>query len=322
MTKDVQQVAKYLGCKSESVEDIYETLISAPVKDLYDNCEKNLTPSERFHRLRKWRIIFEEESEDAFITKSAVEWIIEQNGQINVPLLTGTNNGDGMPRVAYNLKNLKELNDDMVRMIPKYFQVPSKNHQRESLARAIKQFYFGDQDLSEDNLPQLSNLLTDHFFLTFHTISSEFFARYQPRCKQFLYEFQFDGRLNIQKKLVKLERMKGACHADDVFYLFGGELADKVHVEEGSRESKMRQMMCKLWANFAKYHDPTPDHDNPLKFKWPPVKAARGAKEINLDYLVINDEMKMVRNLNKDRMDFWRNAYKTFSKDVMIQAKL
>ena len=319
--KDIRQLAILLGCKSDSLIDVYETLLHAPLKELYDQCEKNPTTTERNFRFRRWRIIIEEESDDAFVTKSAVESVVKQRGQINIPLLMGTNDGDGMPKVAGVLKTLKELNRDMVRMIPKYFQVPS--HKKQELAYAIKRFYFGNRDVCEETLPKLVTLFTDFFYLTPQTIGNQFFARYQPGCKQFLYEFQFDGKLNIQKKLVKLEQMKGACHADDVFYLFGGELVDKVHIEENSREWKMRKTLCKLWTNFAKFHDPTPNHDNPLPFKWNPVQPlVKDYSLMNLDYLVLNDNMKMVENLNDERLNFWRNAYKKWSNEIFIKAKL
>ena len=316
--KDVRQVAEILGCKSKSIEDVFKTLLNASVKDLYDNCETNPSPTERKLRFRRWRMVIEKESDDAFITKSTIEEIIEQKGRINIPILMGTNDGDGMPKVAENIKKLKELNNEMMIMIPKHFQLLP--HESEHLARVIKQFYFGNREVSEETLPELKTLFTDIIYLTYQTIGIEHFARYQPDCKQFLYEFQFDGKLNIQKKLVKLDQMKGACHADDVFYLFGGELVDKVHIEENSREWKMRKTLCKLWTNFAKFHDPTPDHDNPLPFKWSPIQALEDNREMILDYLTVNEEMSMVRNLNKERMDFWRRVYQKWGNNSLTKS--
>lgn len=312
--KDVQQVAKLLGCKGDTLADAYETLMKAPLKDLYENCEKNPSPTERHLRFRRWRMVIEEESDDAFISKHIVESTIEQKGQIKIPVIMGTNDGDGMPKVAENIKKLEELNSDLIRLIPKNFRLNSV--ELKVVADAMKRFYFKNRDVSEETLPSLSTMFTDLVYLLHQTIGNEFIAQYHPQCKQFLYEFQFDGKLNIQKQLVKLERLPGACHADDVFYLFGGILADKVQLDDDSRELKIRRTMCKLWANFAKYLDPTPDHDNPLPFKWTPVQPqAVGAKQFDFDYLVFNDEMKMARNLNKDRMDFWRKVYRRWNKD-------
>ena len=80
----------------------------------------------------------------------------------------------------------------------------------------------------------------------------------------------------------------------------------------------MRQTMCKLWTNFAKYQDPTPDHNNPLPIKWKPIQTfTKEDVNIDLDYLVINEDFKMVRNLNKERMDFWRKTYLKWNKSFI-----
>ena len=40
-------------------------------------------------------------------------------------------------------------------------------------------------------------------------------------------------------------------------------------------------------------------------------------KKIDLDYLIINETSRMVKNLNKERMDFWRNVYKTWNEHFL-----
>lgn len=315
--RDVREVAKLLGCKSDSIEDAFDVLKKAPLQDLYENCEKNPSETERKFRFRRWRLVIEKDSEDAFITQTSADSMISQMGKIDIPIIFGTTDGDGMPKVAENIKNLDELDQSLERFIPKVFQLTSR--QSKLLAKAMKKFYFGDQKISEASLPKLVAFFTDISFLMYQTISNEFMAQYHPKCKQFLYEFQFDGKLNIQKSLVRLEHLKGACHADDVFYLFGGVLADKVQLTEDSREFKMRKMMCKLWTNFAKFHDPTPDHDNPLAFKWMPLEPY--SLTMTLNYLAINDNSKMVQNLNKDRMDFWRRVFERWEGKSSLTSK-
>lgn len=72
----------------------------------------------------------------------------------------------------------------------------------------------------------------------------------------------------------------------------------------------MRKTLCKLWTNFAKYQDPTPEYDNPLPLKWKPLQPLNeNIKELDLSYLIINDKPKMVQNINQVRMDFWRKLY-------------
>lgn len=70
--------------------------------------------------------------------------------------------------------------------------------------------------------------------------------------------------------------------------------------------------MCKLWTNFAKFSDPTPDHEVSLPFRWTP-----SSKNSYVEYLVIDDEekTKMETNLNEDRLKFWRGVYTKWNRN-------
>lgn len=316
----IKILTKRLGCKSESPDDIHETLMTASAIDLYDHCDIRLEMEPNMGFKNKWRMVVERESSDAFITTSSVESIVCQAGQIDIPIICGTNNGDGMPTAAkiisrkmFDLVNIRSL-------IPPSIRSKFDDHSDE-LIGFVNKFYFKNQNLSDDHTTELVTLLSDLHYLIDQTKSTELVARYHPRSKQFLYEFQFDGELNILKKQMKLQHIPLASHADDVFYLFGGTLADKVKLTKDSRDWKMREKMCKLWTNFAKYGDPTPDGCNPLSVKWHAVQPVNcDANGIDLDYLAIGDDVKFVRNLNKDRMDFWRKHLKW--SDDFVKARL
>lgn len=77
----------------------------------------------------------------------------------------------------------------------------------------------------------------------------------------------------------------------------------------------MRRKICRLWTNFAKYNDPTPVHEKLISVQWTPVLA--DTKDVNLDYFIINDDMRMVRNINKQRVDFWKRIYEKWNKSFL-----
>jgi Carboxylesterase family len=76
--------------------------------------------------------------------------------------------------------------------------------------------------------------------------------------------------------------------------------------------------MCKMWTNFGKFGDPTPNDTNPLPFKWKSI-----ADNKDWDYLMIDDEdkMRMEMNLNEKRVEFWRGVYKKYNK-AFVPSKL
>lgn len=76
--------------------------------------------------------------------------------------------------------------------------------------------------------------------------------------------------------------------------------------------------MSKLWTNFAKYRNPTPENYNPLDVTWKPTeKCDPKSNDLNLDYLVIDKHSEMKRNVNGDRMNFWRGIYKTWNMEFV-----
>lgn len=80
--------------------------------------------------------------------------------------------------------------------------------------------------------------------------------------------------------------------------------------------------MCKLWTNFAKYGNPTPEADNSLSFVWTPVRKCTEGQTFKLDYLEIsNQKIEMQQNPDYDRIQFWRAIFRKFNGDF-LQAKL
>lgn len=94
----------------------------------------------------------------------------------------------------------------------------------------------------------------------------------------------------------------GVCHADDVGYLFTSFLSPKL--EPGSIEETSVRRFVKLWTNFAKTGNPTPEEDELLmKVQWKAV-----TKEENY-FLDIGKELKTGTNPDFERMQFWDSVY-------------
>lgn len=71
----------------------------------------------------------------------------------------------------------------------------------------------------------------------------------------------------------------------------------------------MRERMCKLWTNFAKYKNPTPHNNNPLNVTWDPVKST----DKDLKYMILDDNPRMEKNLRASRMEFWRDILEEYN---------
>lgn len=84
----------------------------------------------------------------------------------------------------------------------------------------------------------------------------------------------------------------------------------KVHIAPSvatdSVEEKTIKRMTILWTNFAKYGNPNPvDKDELINVTWTPIIGD------NMNYLDINEELKMCVNPEKERMKFWDDVFRT-----------
>lgn len=62
----------------------------------------------------------------------------------------------------------------------------------------------------------------------------------------------------------------------------------------------MMRRITKLWTNFARYGNPTPEKDELIGVVWKPV-----ANEKELNYLHIDEEFSMKVNPDRERMALW-----------------
>lgn len=216
-----RRLAKRFGSKGNSDRDHLEAMMKATPREMYLTCTKVIDPDER---RRNMPLVFkptiEKESDDAFISKIPVDLIKQQEGELNIPTIIGINNGDGMTQSAAYRKKLHIYSNDMVKMIPFSVDIDPDTEEAKKLAQKIEKFYFGNRGLIPETLPLFVQQNTDFYFAIPMTIVNELYARYQHGCPQFVYEFGLSSGLNFFKKALKMNDMPGACHFDELSYLF------------------------------------------------------------------------------------------------------
>lgn len=130
-----------------------------------------------------------------------------------------------------------------------------------------------------------------------------------------MYQFSYNGELNLPKKLFGLGKYDGACHGDDMFYLFKMKFVD-MDVEEDSECFQVRNKMCRMWTNFAKTSNPTPKNDPELAgIQWDQVEHQQSGQLIPRA-LDIDVKMNMITPL-RERMSFWRKVFNKYNKNFL-----
>jgi len=216
-----RKLGKLFGAKSDNDRDIYEALLSAKPEAFWTNMIKIKIPDDIRRGLPiVFKTVVEEESDDAFVTKPPLELIKSQAGQVKLPMMYGFTSGDGMTMANLFKRDLNDFNKDKVRMIPFTVNIDPMSDEAKILGDEISQFYFGSEGICIEKMQEFITLQSDNYFVIPQTIHAKLNKIHHPDIKQYLYEFDFDGRLNFYKKVFQMEQYKGACHFDEMAYLF------------------------------------------------------------------------------------------------------
>ena len=69
----------------------------------------------------------------------------------------------------------------------------------------------------------------------------------------FLYQFSYEGAFNVFKNALGEQNMPGACHGDELGYLFHMSfLPTKDELPSDCHALVMRKTFVKMWTNFVK----------------------------------------------------------------------
>ncbi|KAL9916958.1 cricklet [Glossina fuscipes fuscipes] len=257
-------------------------------------------------------VIEDNQSPDCFISTPIMEKLKEYNFLLNVPIIMGYNSAEGCPMLVNVRKKTDLYENDFERLVPRNLPLETEED-IQAIARKMRDFYLKGERICNENLDQVKNLLSDNHFIFELQNAAELMVRYQPEARVYFYRFDYVGGRNFYKTLLQMDKLKGACHGDELFYLF--QMAAE-ELKYNANDLKVTQQLCKLWANFAYAGQPTHvDFENPLVCDWRHVKAPENVETstFSLDYLNIDgSDGQMKCNPDQERMEFWREIYKIY----------
>ncbi|XP_065225808.1 esterase FE4-like [Planococcus citri] len=208
-----------------------------------------------------------------------------------IPIIYGVTNKEG-------ILFCKLTSTDTVDKLKTDFSIILRNNFKihpalvSDLGDKIKKYYFGDKEV--DFGEEVFDLYTDLFFYRFYDSIENLTKSSTP---PFVYEFCYDGNLNVYKKFIAAgvyPEAKGACHADEIPYIFSLKVLPNAPPLVGD-DLKVIQNMTSLWANFAK-------NGNPKQDLWKPSTSSEPR------YLRIDRELTLVEGkVYGKRLQFLRD---------------
>ncbi|KAJ2950793.1 hypothetical protein O0L34_g9058 [Tuta absoluta] len=172
---------------------------------------------------------------------------------------------------------------------------------------SVRRFFIGNEDINETVKWDLIDFVSDFSFAyTSLRMIPEYFAGGVQKVYQ--YVLSYDGTMNYGKISRNSTHLPGAMHADCLGYLFLLQYPG-VPLEPSEQDKITRDRMTAMWANFAKFNDPTPVTSELLPVKWEPMTVNSSEYFLN-----INSTLTLGKAYQHRRMNFWNLFFQLYQK--------
>ncbi|XP_073834277.1 venom carboxylesterase-6 [Musca autumnalis] len=310
--KRAKKMAKLLGCDGDwpkMLDCLREKPANDVVATIYDLFEWDFDPMIPFPP------VVEPEHPDAFLTILPRE--APPPHGLKLPLMIGATSEEGLLKTAallnipHVLKDFKAKFNKVLPIMLNYDHL--KESEQQEVTRKLEQFYLKNgHDYDKYNYQNITDLISDGWFIAgideYMRLRMKNLQKYPKNVgPTYVYLFEHKGAASFSE-LFKggREDYYGACHAEELQYLF--PIAHSLFVSASPTESdlKVREIMLSLWVNFAKTSNPTPKESNLTTWEpattYPVAFAKIGTKNEEETELLRYD-----KELYQQRVEFWNN---------------
>ncbi|CAG4935239.1 unnamed protein product [Parnassius apollo] len=230
-----------------------------------------------------------------------------------VEVMTGYTKDEGLLWLCWQSdfdKILYEANFIAEYFVPRALTFKCPLIDKLEVARRIRKYYFNEKSIKKEKLDPLVKYFSMDMFIQgmmkwVKTVAAT------KKNKIYLYTFSCISERNVMSNVFGANHVvdvtKATCHADDLAYLFPLK-AFNLTVDKDFKSYKMINNVTKLWTNFAKCGNPTPDSN--LEGKWNPY-TLEGEQ-----YLDIGERLVAGSSPNKEEVEFWEKLLSEYEKYV------
>ncbi|XP_031846091.1 esterase FE4 [Nomia melanderi] len=292
------KLGEALGIKTTDSAELVQKLSEFDVKDIIagsDEVTKSLNPLNG-HLAAFVPSVENDLGQDMFLTTDT--WSLIKTGRAaDVPFMTGLVADEGSLFVQGMLNNIEVLNTEPELFLPDDLNITDPEMFKKN-GQCLKMHYFGEKDVTKEDMNEYVKMIGDTFINAQALIPLEY-IKSKNSAPIYSYLFTYEAPFGYMKTLYGMT--DSVAHGDELGYLFYGG-AFKNLPEPGTSGEKMTKIMTKLWTNFAKDKNPTSTLDDVVTVNWEPIGADN-------NYLNINEELKMEKNLMQETVDFWKKKY-------------
>ncbi|KAK9875469.1 hypothetical protein WA026_007861 [Henosepilachna vigintioctopunctata] len=333
--RGVKHICEYMKTEENDEFKILNILQNMTVKELL-SIQKNIPDRILAGFQRFFAPVVEKPSKDAFIYEEP-EHLLKSGNYNKVPIIIGTTSNEAVFHRGARVFEGLRWSFDCKLEIPLDLRKELSEKEEAEVVEKICNFYKLPADVCEESSFELKsdNLFVHgcHRSMNYHIETNN-----NPI---FCYKFSFEGSMNHFKNIslahyprtyilcmylatmlgtgfmrsmlmkiaysVGFKEISGSAHGDELSYLFGSIFSRQM--EPNSSEENIMKRLVKLWTNFAKHSNPTPENnEDELGIRWIPIEQNKH------HYLDIGDELTMKMNPFSERNKFWNDIYDEYSK--------
>nr|CAD7610686.1 unnamed protein product [Timema genevievae] len=280
------RLGSYLGHETEDTQDLLDFLRTLTGSRLQKALSHVLTDEEKTHFISNPFIPcleYPRSDEQPFLPY--YPYYIELNGLYNrVPYITGVNINEGATFANFNLtapSYWEAIVNDLERIVPVDLGLTKGSAQSIEVANKIKEFYFGEEDISYETRQDWIDLQTD---LLFAIGVQTTVYRHSNFSDASTYNYQYI--------------YANARHGWETQFVFYTDAIEGVN----SNGAKIARFFSSVWTSFAKSGVPSMEGE----VTWTPVSQS------SYPYLQISNDLTLLSDLEKDRINFWFDLYSNY----------
>ncbi|CAK1550576.1 unnamed protein product [Leptosia nina] len=230
---------------------------------------------------------------EPFVSKSTYD-LLAQGEFHKVPYMAGFCEREGLLMVTHAAPILEQLMKH--KKFSPHLPFGLDESETADLETEVKAIYLDGEKKYDEPDSFAIDFFTDVDFLGGVYVSTMLIAKHNSPV--YFYDFAYDGNLNYIKKKHKMNRA-GACHGDDGGYIVWSSIL----TDPTETDLLVKDRMCTMWTNFAKYGNPTPKTDELIPCIWEPIA------ETGLTYLQIDKDLTNKHTLYSKRMKLYTELY-------------
>nr|AII21980.1 odorant degrading enzyme CXE3 [Sesamia inferens] len=296
-------LGKDLGFETNDPNELLDFLQSVPVEKLVNPNPVVLSFEETNNNILKLYhftpVVEKDFGKEHFLTEDPLEAL--KNKRINdVDILIGHTSEETTIGIhAFENNLLKHYNRYPELLVPRKILMKSTPEKILEISKVIHEYYFKGKPLQLENMREFVTYANHACFI--YDINR--FISHLPKVgngRRYVYKFCCISNRNVYASSGIKYGIRGAAHLDDLMYLLNAN-THNIKVEKDTKQYELINFVCKVFTNFAKHGNPTPDSS--LGIIWPEYDNTTKA------YVEIGDSLIPKTASEAEALEFWKSIF-------------